>query len=180
MISIVPGILTFYLVATAWATVIRKEGETGLFEFGALLVALSAGTCGLILGWEPAHRLNGLDKDGFPAAAYFVFASVAFLAAALDVRLLIYGGVLGAHRIARHLWRMCLSLLIASSSFFSGQAQVFREAIRKTRLLDLPTLLVAASLIFWLVRVLFRGRYRHGLDVATPVGSNRNASQRLC
>jgi uncharacterized membrane protein len=70
MISIVPGILTFYLVATAWATVIRKEGETGLFEFGALLVALSAGTCGLILGWEPAHRLNGLDKDGFPAAAW--------------------------------------------------------------------------------------------------------------
>jgi hypothetical protein len=30
------------------------------------------------------------------------------------------GGVLGAKRIARHLWRMCFGLFIAAGSFFLG------------------------------------------------------------
>src|SRR5580700_10191548 len=38
--SVSVGILTFYLAATAWMTVKRKEGHIGLFEKGALLVAL--------------------------------------------------------------------------------------------------------------------------------------------
>jgi uncharacterized membrane protein len=68
MISIVPGIFTFYLVATAWATVIRKPGECGIFEYGALLATLGAGIYGFVLGWGPAHSATGLDKNGFPAA----------------------------------------------------------------------------------------------------------------
>ncbi len=160
MISIVPGILTFYLVATAWATVIRKEGETGLFEYGALLVALAAGTVGLILGWEAAHSTTGMDKDGFPAAAYFVFGSVALFSAALDVRMLVAGGVYGAQRILRHLWRMCFALLIAADSFFFGQQQVFPEAIRKTHLLNVPVIAIAVTMIFWLLRVGLTKAYR--------------------
>ncbi len=37
------GALTLYLVATAWATARRREGETGIFDWIGLLVALATG-----------------------------------------------------------------------------------------------------------------------------------------
>src|SRR5271155_3225648 len=37
--NVVVGVLICYMVATAWSTVMREEGKTGLFEFGAMLVA---------------------------------------------------------------------------------------------------------------------------------------------
>jgi uncharacterized membrane protein len=162
MISIVPGIFTFYLVATAWATVIRKPGESGLFEFGALLAALGAGIYGLILGWRAAHSATGSDNDGFPAAVYFVFGSLALLASTLDVRMLVAGGISGSRRIVRHLWRMSLALLIAATSFFSGQEQVFPAFIRKTGLLNAPAIVIVVLMTAWLIWVPFSNRFGHG------------------
>ncbi len=69
------GVVTFYLVATGWLTVLRKEGETGLVEFGLLLVALAAGGGGLLYGWDAAHSATGL-KEGYPPAPYLVFGSL--------------------------------------------------------------------------------------------------------
>src|SRR5271168_4411265 len=37
--NIIGGVLTFYLVATAWATARRREGQTSIFDRAALLVA---------------------------------------------------------------------------------------------------------------------------------------------
>jgi hypothetical protein len=154
------GVLTFYLVATGWLTVIRKEGQTGLVEFGLLLVALTQGVGGLIFGWQAANSVTGL-KEGYPAALYFIFGSLALFAAALDSRMLLRGGVSGALRIARHLWRMCFALLIATLSFFLGKQQHFPQAIRNSPILNLPVILVAGVMIFWLLRVLFTNRYKH-------------------
>jgi hypothetical protein len=153
------GVLTFYLVATGWLTVMRKEGETGLIEFGLLLVALAQGAGGLIFSWEAANSATGL-KDGYPAAMYFVFGSLVLSFAAWDVRMFIHGGVSGAQRIGRHLWRMCFALLIAAASFFLGKQQHFPEAIRGTQLLNAPIILVAASMIFWLLRVRLTNTYK--------------------
>jgi hypothetical protein len=158
-INVVVGVLTFYLVATAWVVVKRKEGETGLLEFAALLLALAVGAAGLIFGSEAANSATGL-KDGFPAVAYFVFGSVALFSAAGDVRMFLRGGVSGRQRIARHLWRMCFALLIAALSLFLGKQQHFPEAIRKSHLLNVPIILIAASMIFWLARVLFSSGYK--------------------
>jgi hypothetical protein len=41
------GILTFYLIGTAWLTARRREGETSRFDWLALLVPLALG----ILTW---------------------------------------------------------------------------------------------------------------------------------
>src|SRR6185436_14086230 len=62
-----------------------------------MLVAVAAGTGLLRLGMS----------DGRFAAVAFVFGGVALLAAALDLRMITRGGVVGAQRLARHLWRMC-------------------------------------------------------------------------
>lgn len=51
-ISTVAAVLTFYLVATAWVTVRRKEGSAGLFEEGSIGDPLSV----LERGPRPAAR----------------------------------------------------------------------------------------------------------------------------
>lgn len=144
------GTLTLYLVATSWATVVRKAGETGAFEIVALVAALAAGATGVAFGLDAAAQ-----SQGDAAAFYFVFGGIALLAAAADASVIARGGVSGAQRIARHLWRMCFALLIGSIAFFIGQgAKVFPAWLRETQLLAAPVILVAVLMVFWLVRVL--------------------------
>lgn len=157
--NVVVGVLTFYLVATAWLTVRRKEGEIGRLEFGLVLVALADGAAALIFGGEAALSATGL-KNGAPAVAYFVAGSVALLYAGADVRMLIRGGVAGARRIARHLWRMCFALLIATASLFLGQPRLFPESIRGTPVLFAPVIVVIVLMIYWLIRVRFASAYK--------------------
>jgi len=153
------GVLTFYLVGTGWLTVMRKEKETGLAEMGLFLAVLAEGVGGMVFGREAANSPTGL-KDGYPAAMYFVFGCLALSFAASDVRMFIRGGVAGAQRMARHLWRMGFALLIAAASFFLGKQQHFPEAIRNSPILNAPILLVAVTMIFWLIRVRFTSAYK--------------------
>jgi uncharacterized membrane protein len=162
MNNVFGGVLAFYLVTTAWATGRRRDGETSIFDWGALLVALAVGAIILTYGFEVANSPTG-PKDGIPAGMYFFLGSVALLSAAGDVRMLVRGGVFGVHRIARHLWRMCFSLFIATGSFFLGQQQVFPHWLRKTNVLFLPAILPLILLIFWLFRVLFTNAYKRKL-----------------
>jgi hypothetical protein len=151
------GILTFYLVATAWWTARRRGGETGIFDWAALIVPLAVGTTLYTYGLA-ANSQTG-SKGGYPAPAYFIFGSLALLFAAGDVRMLVRGGVSGTQRIARHLRRMCVALFIAAGSFFLGQQQVFPAALRKTNLLFIPAFLPLLLMIFWLFRVRFTNAY---------------------
>jgi len=166
------GILTLYLVTTAWVTARRRDGETGIFDWGALLVALAIGAAIMTYGLEKANHRVGL-KDGVPAGMYFFLGSVALLSAVGDVRMLVRGGVSGTQRIARHLWRMCFALFIASGSFFLGPAnrplrllsaiglrqQLFAALLSKN-VLFLLSVLPLILLIFWLFRVRFANAYR--------------------
>jgi len=97
---------------------------------------------------------------GVPAGMNFFMDSVVLLAAAGDIRMLMRGGISGAQRIARHLWRMCFGLFIASGSFFLGQQQVFPHWLRKTNVLFIPAILPLILLIFWLFRVRFTKGYK--------------------
>ena len=138
-INIVVGVLTFYLVATAWATVKRNEGEFGLFEFLACPVALAIGIWGITLGVEAMNSKFGyIDGEMIPYGAYFFFGSMATLAALLDIKMFISKGVFGKYRIARHLWRMCFAMLIATASFFLGQSQVFLNRFKIQSFLSPP------------------------------------------
>jgi hypothetical protein len=156
----VPGALfTAYLVATAWATVRRRPGEVGVFEVGAFLVPAGAALAMAGFGWIGANDPKGLI-DGVPFQAAVVMSVICALAAALDLRMILRGGLSGAPRIARHVWRMCAALLFAAASFFIGQQQVFPPALRGSPILILPVAAVAAAMIFWLVRVRFTGVFR--------------------
>ena len=103
----------------------------------------------------------------------FFMGSVMLLAAAGDLRMLVSGGVLGAKRIARHLWRMCFGLFIAAGSFFLGPSnrplrllltvglgQYLPQALLSTTLYSILSVLPLIMLIFWLVRVGFTNAYK--------------------
>jgi hypothetical protein len=156
-IDTLTGTFTFYLVVTAWLTVRRRGGETGRAEIIALVVALGVVVAGVTLGMEGMGRPRGMIA-GYPAPAYFFVASVVALAAALDLKVVLRGGIKGTPRIARHLWRMCLALFIAAAAFFLGQQKVMPVSVRGSPFLFLPPLAALGMMVFWLARVRFPGK----------------------
>lgn len=160
-ISVVGGLLAFYLVTTALLTVRRPVHGLHWINAAAMLFGLTVSVLGIKFGFEGLN--NGTGKiDGLPSAMGFVFGAVALLAALGDMRMMLSRGVPGAHRIARHLWRMCFALWIAAGSFFLGQSQVFPKPIRIVPLLAIPPLLILLLMFYWLVRVLFTKRRASG------------------
>jgi hypothetical protein len=165
------GILTFYLVATAWLTARRKDGETSRLDWVALLIPLANG----ILSWMTGVKVlrsGHSSLDGVPVGMILFLGSVMLLAAAGDVRMLVRGGVFGAKRISRHLWRMCFGLFIAAGSFFFGGSnrplrllstvglgKYLSPALFNTTLYLVLTILPLILLIFWLARVRFTNAY---------------------
>ena len=169
--NITGGILTFYLVGTAWLTARRRDNETSRWDWAAMLIPLAIG----IYIWRGGILvlLSGRTSlDGVPVGMMFFLGSICLLAATGDVRMLRRGGMPGTKRIARHVWRMCYGLFIASGSFFLGPSN------RPLRLLSsigigkhLPaalfsmglylvlTMLPLVLLIFWLVRIRYRNAY---------------------
>jgi hypothetical protein len=155
--NILGGMLTFCLVATAWMAARRRDGGTGIFDWGGLLVCLAIGAFEVTYGLEAAMSPTGMKYD-YPPAPYFIFGAVALIAVTGDVRMLVRGGISGAQRIARHLWRMCFALFIAASSVFLARQQLFPALLRKTGVLALLSFLPLMLMIFWLVRVWLKNR----------------------
>ena len=154
VINVPAAVLTAYLVITALLTVQPRPAVQRCLDPALMLVALAVGLIMLAFGLEAIA--NGGARKGVPAFPFFLFAFVGLMGAALDIRMMRAGGVRGAVRITRHLWRMCFALFIAALSFFLGQADEFPAALRKPALLALPVLLVLVTMLYWLWRVRIR------------------------
>jgi uncharacterized membrane protein len=167
-LNLMMGLLTFYLVATAWLAAKRRDGKIGLVDWGALLFILADGAAGVTWGLQAAASQAG-TKDGMAPAFYFTFGTIALLCAAADIRMIVQGGFTGGRRIARHLWRMCFALWIAAMSLYPGQAKLFPKALRDTNLLIVPQLLLIVFTIWSLYRVLRRSKAKRRTqpDLAT-------------
>ena len=154
------GILTCYLILTAWLTARRRDGETSKYDWSALLIPLAIGVLGWSNGVHAFFSETG-SKYGVPAGMHLFMGTVCLLAAAGDVRMLLRGGVFGTQRVVRHLWRMCFGLFIATGSFFLGQAvKVFPFLANQIDLLIIAAVLPLLLLIFWLLRVRFSAAYK--------------------
>jgi hypothetical protein len=156
--SVSVGILTFYLAATAWMTVKRKEGRGGLFEKGALVAVLGVAVALLIFGLRAASIPAARPGSYVP---YFVFASFAGFASAMDLKVILRGGISGAQRIARHLWRMCFALFFAAAFFFLGQQGSLPRFMHGSPLPFIPALAPLVLMFFWLFRVRFISRVKN-------------------
>jgi len=112
---------------------------------------------------SPRHAVAGK----FFVASMLVMAAAAVYLAILKHQtnnigggILVRGGVLGAKRIRRHLWRMCFGWFIATGSFFLGQQQVFPAFLRGSAVLLILGVLPLFLLIFWIFRLRFAKAYR--------------------
>ena len=152
--NIMGGSLTFYLVATAWMIIRRNGQKMLLFDLCALLFALALGTICISFALQAAGSPVGL-KYGYPPGPYVFLGSVALLAAAGDIRMLLRGGLSATQRLARHLWRMCFALFIASASIFLARQHLFPAIFRKTGTLYLLSFLPLLIMLFWLARLSF-------------------------
>lgn len=153
-LSVVGGMLTFYMVATGMLTVRRPTPRYQWIDTAAMLLGLAVGLYSVLHGAE-------LLVAGKQSAIYLVFGGFALLAAHGDWRMKAKGGLQGAPRIARHLWRMCFAMFMATGSFFLGQAKLFPAPVRQSQLLAIPVLLVVLAMIYWLARVLRARRRLH-------------------
>ena len=162
------GLLTFYLVATAWATARRRDGETRVYDWAGLLAALAFGIVIITFGVDAASSAAG-TKDNVPAPMYFFLASVALLSAAGDLRMMWRGGLFGAKRVVRHLWRMCFAWFIASASVFIARPHLFPAILRETHVLVLLGVVPLLLMIFWFVRVRFAGTLQRRKMAPVPV-----------
>jgi hypothetical protein len=170
--NIFGGILTFYMVGTAWLTARRtdKNETKSPLDWLAFVFAFAIGSLSVIHGYQKAIG-QIITNDGVPAGMDIFLGSVMLLAAAGDLRMIFRGCISGTQRIARHLWRICFGLFIASGSFFLGQAyKILPHWLVQTNVLFIPAILPLPLLVFWLIRVRFANAYAR-----KPVSGLHNA-----
>ena len=164
----VGGVLTAYLVFTGLTTVrpvaaVRRPQQLVLMVV-ALLIAFFELTMGVVALGKPHRAINGV-----PGGMILFMGTIALLAAMGDWRMIRAGGITGARRLARHLWRMCFALFIASGSFFLGQMKFVPESVRSLPLMFVLGLAPLVVLLYWMWRVRLRRSLR-GLIVSGARG----------
>ena len=157
-VSVIAGLLTFYLVLTALLTVRHRGQAFHWMDIAAMSFGLTVGITGVIFG------LSTGEIDGPPPVMAFVFGAVALLAVFGDIRMLLARSLRGvsASRVTCGVcaWR-CGSRRRPS---FWGR-RMFPESLQIMPLLCTPVLLVMLLMAYWLVRALFtqwRPRVRLG------------------
>lgn len=174
IVNVFIATFAFYLVATGWMTIRRKEGAIGYSEKFALVVAIILCAPFAILAFQLATGLAPLFKSAVPFKGAVVIAvygitSVLAIAAIGDARVILAGGISGAPRIARHLWRMCLGLTMAAgSAFTNGLARFLPGPYHVPLVFFLPQFVPLGLLVFWIIRVRFTG-WRKQAAVANSV-----------
>jgi uncharacterized membrane protein len=162
-VNVFIAVFVLYLVGTAWMTVRRKAGSVGLAEKIALAVALCLCAPFAILSFQLAVGLPPLFRSTVPLKgpvliALYSFTLIIVGSAIADARVVLSGGISGAPRIARHLWRMCLGLtLAAGSAFTNGFARLLPGHGDVPLVFFLPQFVPLGLMVFWLIRVRLPG-----------------------
>jgi hypothetical protein len=156
--QVLGGLLAAYLVSSAMTTVKSLPGIGQRFNVALMVLAFAFAAAMLFEGvteWlDPAVKVVGRPRVVPP----LVVGTVMLLAAIGDLRAIRAGGFRGSRRLARHLWRMCFGLFIATGSFFLGQMNFIPEPVRITPLLLVLAFAPILFLIYWMWRVRVRGR----------------------
>jgi hypothetical protein len=146
--NVLPGLLTIYLVVTAVTTVRPPSAGVRNINWGAAIAALALGLGCVIKGMVMLAVGGSTDRDA--AMALLIFGVIPLLASEGDRRMIRVGGLQGAPRLRRHLWRMCTALLIVTASIVLGRH--FPESLRILPIRLIP-FVVLGTMGFWLWRL---------------------------
>jgi hypothetical protein len=173
----ISALIAPYLAFTGLTTV-RPLGDRWRWVGSAGLVVVASVALVSLLGGMEAMRLGGV-REGVPAPMLFLFMAVAILAGAGDIRIIRSGPLTGSSRLARHFWRMCYSLWIATGSFFIGQADELPALLQHPAYYVPPAVAPLIALFYWLWRVRLKGSLR-GLWIGAPTNpSNQPAARQV-
>jgi hypothetical protein len=139
-------------------------------DIAAMLMALAIGVICVSLAFASLARGGAEAGMAYPLV---MFGVVGLLAAAGDRRMLRDGPARGAPRLAKHLWRMCVALFIASIAFYLGRGRV-PEAIRTPALLAAGVLLPIVAMSYWLWRLRIRRTFSGITGASTPLPALRS------
>ena len=154
--QVVGGLLAAYLVVSATTTVRPLPGLGRRFHLVLMVLAFATAAAllhGGVTEWlDPTVRVVGRPRVVPPLVA----GTVVLLAAIGDLRAIRAGGLQGGRRLARHLWRMCFALFVATGSFFLGQMKFVPEPVRVVPLLLVLAFAPLPFLAYWMWRVRLR------------------------
>ena len=153
------GLGTAYYVFTAYTAVKPLPGVGRRVDIVLMVLASILAAMGY-LGVYTALGNPGNQLEGVPAGMLFFMATINLLAVIGDVRMIRAGGLQGTRRLARHLWRMCFALFIASGSFFLGQMKFIPEPIRIVPVIIVLAVSPLVMLLYWMWRVRLRQNLR--------------------
>jgi uncharacterized membrane protein len=152
------GLLAAYLVFSAMTTVKSLPRIGPRFNVALMILAFTFAVAMLYEGvterLDPTLKVVGRPRVVPPMVA----GTVMLLAAIGDLRAIRAGGLQGSRRLARHLWRMCCGLFVATGSFFLGQMKFIPEPVRNVPLLLVLAFAPILFLMYWMWRVRVRGR----------------------
>ncbi|WP_428407491.1 hypothetical protein [Hyphococcus sp.] len=146
------GVLALYLLITGWRTARRGDVAAGRAEIFGLFIALAITGMGLLFMQMGAASPTG-TVDGSPPQAFILFIVAGSAAVLGELNVILRRGLAGPARIARHLWRMCVSWFIAAGSLFLGQPQVFPDWFNASPMPFALAFIPLIVLIVWLIIV---------------------------
>lgn len=165
--TVVGGVLTAYLVFTAYTTVKPLPGDARRIDIGLMVLAFTIAaaqyTYAFIAFGKPGNQMAGV-----PAGMMVFMGTIVLLAAIGDARMIRAGRIQGTRRLARHLWRMSFGLFIASGSFLLGQMKFIPEPIRIVPLIFVVAVSPLLMLLYWMWRVRLKQNLR-GMMTAKPI-----------
>lgn len=159
-LNITAGLVTAYLVITALATVRPPSAASRRVDRVAMIAAFAIGAGPVLIA------ISGAVRPGV-AFPLVMFGLVALFAGEGDRRMIRAGGLRGAPRLRRHLWRMCTALFIASASIFLGPVRRIPESLRTPALRFIP-LVVLVTMAYWLWRYHRKPISRNVAGVSVP------------
>lgn len=174
LVNLFISTLVVYLVASAWTALRPAHRYTALVNRLTLGVAVMLLAPFALLSFQLATGLTPLFKsavafEGAVLIAIYSFTAILALAVVGDIRVLLAGGIAGAPRLVRHLWRMLFALTLSTgSAFTNGFARLLPGPYHVPAYLHLPKLLPLGLLVFWFIRVQFRG-----VRAIAPIQPNR-------
>lgn len=159
LITFFAGILGAYLVLSGWMAA-RGTVRPSARSFVALaLINLANMVALFMIGYLASQSGDGLFR-GYAAEDYIFLGVMALVGALADASVMFRSELSDRHRIARHIWRMCLGFFIAAGSAFTGPGMAaFPEGLQQSGLLWLPELTIALAMVFFLARRLLPRRH---------------------
>jgi hypothetical protein len=161
IINLFIAAFALYLVTTSCMTARRREPAAPRLS-DKLALAVSATLCApfALVMFQAVSGVRVFKTafaiDGPILIALVSFASVIAIAAIGDARVVFGAPLMGAPRIARHLWRMCVGLTLATgSAFTNGFARLLPGPYHVPAIFFFPQFLPLLVLVFWMIRLFF-------------------------